>query len=239
MAGREWVVSWAERPLGLLEQGVVEVTRWDWFDAAGARLRNDSHTARASAGHGAAGLRMNPYHTQVWALTKSLLEMQNRADWVVLVDVDEFWNARDPHGDSLTTLAHYLTQLPPEVEQHPFCAVDLRCTPSLATWRPKSAMRVGSHSCEWWGHPHSGIVVEDFVASEKGSGTCGAKDAHGKGVNVFSYEIHTWDTFNARCQAEAAHPGYHFEHRRPHQVHQLPPGGMPAGTPAFERLCQG
>eukprot|EP00966_Prymnesium_polylepis_P024836 572789-Prymnesium_polylepis.1 len=65
----------------LLGDGALEVTSWDWFEVAGVRLRNDSHTARASTGHGAGGRRMNPYHTQVWVLTKSLLEMQDRAHW--------------------------------------------------------------------------------------------------------------------------------------------------------------
>ena len=197
----------------LLERGRVRVVSWDWYEAAGETLRPDSHTiAPASTAEQRPGrqfdvsskplLGMNPYHTQMWVLTKSLLELRDAAEWVLLIDFDELWPTRLRNDRVPRMVQQVLQSYPDFVRQHPFCAMQ-GCAEGNISWRPKSAIRISAGECEWWGHPHAGVSVDQAGTDEhKPVGWhCDPKDDYGNPVDVFSSTTdRLWARFAAKCQ---------------------------------------
>ena len=222
----------------LLERRRVRVVSWDWYEAAGMALRPDSNliapASTAEQRHGRQFdvssnplLGMNPYHTQMWVLTKSLLELQDAAEWVLLIDFDERWPTRLRNHRVPLMVQQVLQSYPDFVQQHPFCAMQ-GCAEGNITWRPKSAIRISTGKCEWWGHPHAGVSVDQAGVDEnKPLGwVCDPKDDYGNPVDVFSNTAsRLWAKFAAKCRPGGKNrgaasgglgltAGNYFEHTR-------------------------
>jgi hypothetical protein len=214
----------------LIDRRRMRVTTWDWYEAARMILRPDSNTIRSASTAERKDRRfddssdplkgMNPYHTQMWVLTKSLLELQDVAEWVLLVDFDEHWptrlrNHRVPQ--MVQQLLKGIQQMPKGglVQQHPFCAM-ADCPEGNITWRPKSAVRISTGLCEWWGHPHAAVAVDRAEGVQESR--CAPKDDYGLPVDVFSASLTgLWVNFSPRCRPGGRlglAGGHYFEHRR-------------------------
>lgn len=221
------LLSGATRVLKELKQGplarspLLQTTAWTWFEAARLRLfaHRDSdlgiNTAFNTVSNIATG--QNPYHLQVWVLTKCLLEQRYLTEWVLLVDVDEFFEVRA--NAVSTTISATLRALPAAVQQIPFCTLN-HCRGGSVRWRPKSALRVGQRWCEWWGTTHAGVAVEKF----RTEATCDPLDENKHVVPLWPTTkaggAHDkdplgqgWDRFTAaRCRP--APPACFFNHVR-------------------------
>tara|TARA_B100000795_G_scaffold72090_2_gene50779 strand:+ start:91 stop:1029 length:939 start_codon:yes stop_codon:yes gene_type:complete len=214
----------------LLERRRVRVVSWDWYEAAGMALRPDSNTIAPASTAERRGrqfdvssnplLGMNPYHTQMWVLTKSLLELQDAAEWVLLIDFDELWPTRLRNHRVPLMVQQVLQSYPDFVQQHPFCAMQ-GCAKGNITWRPKSAIRISTGKCEWWGHPHAGVSVDQANFAQ-----CDPRDDYGNPVDVFSSTAsRLWAKFAAKCRPGGKNggsisgglgltSGNYFEHTR-------------------------
>ena len=207
----------------LLAGDRARVVEWNWYEASGSGLRKDSGVVQPASTGGRKGrqydygsnpqLGMNPYHTQMWVLTKSMLELQDAAEWLLLVDIDEVWPNRLLNNRVPLSVQQVVQRLPEFVQQHPFCAMD-GCHSGHLTWRPKSVLRIGGGTCEWWGHPHAGVAVDVQAA------WCVPRDDYGNPVDVFStVGNRLWSNFTSRCRAGGKLgmvSGQYFEHRRRH-----------------------
>ena len=171
----------------LIAAGRLELTQWDFFEEM-MRLRPDQTHVVSS---------FTEQRPLVFAITKSLLELRGRSEWLIVVDIDEFWVASQTDA-ALQTAASFLRALPSTVQQHPFCTVDA-CVDDVVQWRPKSALRIGRGACEFWGHPHAGVTVERFDTSV----SCSSLDHVGKPVDVFHMDGgRIWSVFNPFCRRQ-------------------------------------
>ena len=193
----------------LFAAGRLELTRWNFFEAMGMRLRPVSLNLGSSVGEG-----LNANHPHYYVLTKSLLELRGRTEWLIMVDVDEFWMASPNSPPLFSTAASFLHNLPSSVQQYSACAIN-DCSGGVVHWRPKSALRIGRRACEWWGHPHAGVMVERFDDSL----SCGSLDADGKTpVDIFANAggRQTWSAFEPLCRRRQENkPMVYFAHERP------------------------
>ena len=187
----------------LLARRRLEIVDYSWFEAAGSPLRD---------GHCGAG-PMRACHVQSPVLTKCLIDLRDRAEWVAMVDVDETWAAARQGAPgsaaeaaaaaAALTLGEFLRRLPPSVQQYHFCAIEGQCaSDGRVVWRPKSALRVGGGECEWWAHAHAGIAVASDAAHCAGY-------HRGARLDVFKQARTQWDAFtSAACVA----PEYYLNH---------------------------
>jgi len=208
----------------LIERRRIRVTSWDWYEATGMTLRQDSNRIRPASTAERRGRRfdessdpllgMNPYHTQMWVLTKSLLELQDAAEWVLLIDFDERWPTRLRNHRVPPLVQQVVQNYPDFVQQHPFCAMD-GCAEGNITWRPKSVVRISTGMCEWWGHPHAAVAVDRAGVQES---KCTPKDDYGNPVDVFSASANRlWVNFAAKCRPGGRlglTQGHFFAHTR-------------------------
>lgn len=209
----------------LIANGRLELTKWNFFEAMNMQLRSTHASAGSTPSEG-----LNANHPHFWVLTKSLLELRGRTEWLVLVDIDEFWTTPPQSNAPLRTIAGFLNALPLSVQQHAFCTVDtcsLDGVDGVVRWRPKSALRIGRGACEWWGHPHAGVTVERFDDSV----SCSSLDREGKRVDVFAIAPgHTWSIFDPLCREKLRMPTSYIAHERP---------GRPACAPEWQSVMRG
>ena len=156
----------------LLEHKLV-LHAWDWVETFHRKGGLDISRTRRPLWNDAAlcSTGLNPYHVRDWTLTKSVVELRDQTEWLMLMDVDESFGS----VGSNITLQGFLGNLHPQIRQYGFCEVArLRgCRPEDGSFcevgtghRSKSTVRLSS-GCAWWPGPHYSIPVNDTGDAER------------------------------------------------------------------------
>ena len=170
----------------------LAVHTWAWLEQVGLSVVTcrDCYRLPHQLGSG----QVNPYIMQRQVLTKCAYEAD--AQWIVNVDVDEFWKARPPAP--ALTIGEHLGGQPAHVMQLHFCAISEGCwfMPSKGklSVRPKTALRTDGR-CDWWVTAH---MAERAPWAKRWHANCAA-----------AQDVWTQYTHLGRCH----HPlFYYFSH---------------------------
>ena len=143
-----------DRRAALAASGALRVHFWDYFEEAHAVLAPASQFVRHHNRTWEAGYA-NPYHPYNLLYTKCLHEETASTEWMLIIDVDEYWKAVPRPPQPQLTISRFLELAPPELQRHHFCVLNERC---MREWdgsvRPKSAVRIGGGVCTWLGSSH-------------------------------------------------------------------------------------
>ena len=142
------------RLAGLPEQrsDVLQLHEWTYFEDANmsfdalANLDSSSSAVRAT--------KVNPYKLHGMAQTKCLSEEYGSTEWMIILDIDEFWKALPPSPQ--LTAQQFLQRLPETRQTHVFCSTgETSCLRQPSSgFRSKSAYRISADRCHWLGGSH-------------------------------------------------------------------------------------
>ena len=181
----------------LLESRKLVVHPWDWVEsterALGVSLSSQAHLLLR--GQTAQDGGLNAKHTTLWTWSKCLLEQRDSTQWMMVMDIDEFFAAA-PEAPPAMTLGSFLSALPPSRAQWHFCQ-------PLAnnSSRMKSALRLSS-GCTWWGFFHYGVPA----SISKRDRQCWSRDDSGKRFRDI------WQHFRSGPGCSAERRRYTIEH---------------------------
>ena len=146
-----------DRRAALAASGALRVHFWDYFEEAHAVLAPNSQVAAPNARTWEGGYT-NPYHPYNLVYTKCVHEETASTEWMLIMDVDEYWKAVPRPPQPQLTVSRFLELAPPELQRHHFCVLNERCMRewdgSVGSVRPKSAVRIGGGVCTWLGGGH-------------------------------------------------------------------------------------
>ena len=182
------------RRQALVAAGVLRVRFWDYYEAVGANFSSNSHVEAPSARRGGDDPYTSPYHAYNLVYTKCLQEEQGSTEWMLIVDVDEYWKSVPRPPLPQLTVSQFLAAAPPRLQQHHFCVLTEECLRTFVGMaRPKSAMRVGGGMCSWLGGGHVSLPATTGQPNE-----CFPFPVKG--------ERFDWGAFASRCVEAAQAP---------------------------------
>ena len=112
-----------DRRAALDASGALRVHFWDYFEAAHAVLAPASQFAAPNARSWEGGYT-NPYHPYNLVYTKCVHEEVSSTEWMLIMDVDEYWKAVPRPPQPQLTVSRFLERAPPELQRHHFCVLN-------------------------------------------------------------------------------------------------------------------